>query len=82
MVSQSAFVSKSWQSMAAGVVAPKAVMATVGRPSLPRTTPVPAPVSTMPQIAAAPFISTLRRIGFIPMMSVIVLTMTMSWVPT
>jgi hypothetical protein len=36
----------------------------------------------MPQIAAVPLASTLRRIGFIPMMSVMVLTMTMSRVPT
>ena len=39
-------------------------------------------ISTMPQIAAAPLAMTLRRIGFIPIMSVIVLTMTMSRVPT
>lgn len=68
-VSQSAFVSKSWQRIAAGVVAPKAVIATVRRLASARTPPVPASISTMPQIAAAPFINTLRRIGLIPIMS-------------
>ena len=68
--------------MAAVVVTPKAVMATVGRPPSSRRWLAVAPASAIPQIAAAALLSTPRRIGFMPMMSVIVLTITMSRVPT